>query len=75
MEKTYPLLQSQLGVFMECMKNPISTQYNFPVSSVLPKTIDLDRLEKALQKIIQLSCQDKGDQARRQDHNRLPCPH
>ena len=54
MEKTYPLLQSQLGVFMECMKNPISTQYNFPVSSILPKTIDLDRLERALQKIIQV---------------------
>ena len=26
--KTYPLLQSQLGVFMEWMKDPSVTQYN-----------------------------------------------
>ena len=52
--KTYPLLQSQLGVFMECIKNPSSTQYNFPVSTVLPKTINLDKLEQALLQIIRV---------------------
>ena len=28
--KRYPLLQSQMGVFAECIKNPDSAGYNLP---------------------------------------------
>lgn len=35
--KTYPLLQSQLGVFMECMRHPESKQYNLPSISTFTK--------------------------------------
>ena len=38
--KTYPLLQSQLGIFMEWSKDPSVTQYNLPTCSKLSKTID-----------------------------------
>lgn len=42
--KTYPLLQSQLGVFMECMRHPESKQYNLPSIIRLDEHVDLDRL-------------------------------
>ncbi len=50
--KTYPLLQSQLGVFMETLKDPSSTQYNIPMCAVLPKSISFDKIDQALQRII-----------------------
>ena len=51
--KTYPLLQSQLGVFMEWMKDPSVTQYNLPTCTKLPKAVDLQRLKKGLERICQ----------------------
>lgn len=49
--KTYPLLQSQLGVFYDCMKYPNVMQYNVPCITPLTNEIDLDRVEKAMQAI------------------------
>ena len=49
--KLYPLLQSQLGVFYDCMKYPKVMQYNLPCIVPLSDDIDLDRVEAALQTI------------------------
>ena len=49
--KTYPLSQSQLGVFLEMMQHPQMTQYNLGYMSSLPKSIDVDRLVQALKTI------------------------
>ena len=49
--KTYPLLQSQLGIFMEWSKDPSVTQYNLPTCSKLSKTIDVNRLQQALERL------------------------
>lgn len=49
--KNSPLLQSQLGIFMEWMKDPSVTQYNLPICSKLPKGVDLIRLKEALVRI------------------------
>ena len=50
--KTYPLLQSQLGVFMQCIQNPQSTQYNLPSECLLPPSVDVERCIKAFEKVI-----------------------
>ena len=49
--RTYPLSQSQLGVFLEIMQHPQMTQYNLGYMSSLPKSIDVDRLVQALKTI------------------------
>ena len=49
---TFPLLQSQLGVFMEWIKDPSVTQYNLPSRVHLPKAVDLTRVKDAFQIII-----------------------
>ncbi len=51
--KTYPLTQSQLGIFMEWVSNPLSTQYNIPFHIELDHHIDLDRFEKALLTVVE----------------------
>ena len=49
--KTYPLLQSQLGVFYECLKYPQVMQYNIPSITPLTEGVDFDRVEAAFQAI------------------------
>ena len=49
--KSYPLLQSQLGVFYDCLKFPKVMQYNIPCIVPLIDGIDIGRLEAALQTI------------------------
>ena len=46
--QTYPLLQSQLGVFYDCMKYPQVMQYNIPCITELTNDIDLNRVEEAI---------------------------
>ena len=47
--KTYPLLQSQLGVFLQCMQHPDIMQYNLPSIVKLDSAkVDLDRLAAAV---------------------------
>lgn len=48
---TFPLLQSQLGVFYDCLKYPQVMQYNIPSITELTVDIDLDRVETAIQSI------------------------
>ena len=45
------MLQSQLGVFYDCMKYPQVMQYNIPCIVPLSDDINLDRVEAALQTI------------------------
>ena len=49
--KSYPLLQSQLGVFYDCLKYPQVMQYNIPCIVPLTDDIDCDRVEAAMQTI------------------------
>ncbi len=49
--KSYPLLQSQLGVFYDCLKYPQVMQYNIPCIVPLTADIDCDRVEAAMQTI------------------------
>jgi amino acid adenylation domain-containing protein len=49
---TYPLLQSQLGVFVQCIQNLQSTQYNLPNAIPIPPSVDIDRLIAAWRKLI-----------------------
>ena len=49
--KSYPLLQSQLGVFYDCLKYPQVMQYNIPCIVPLTDDIDTGRLESAIQAI------------------------
>ncbi len=49
--KTYPLSQSQMGILLEMMQYPQITQYNLRYTVSFPKTIDLDRLERAVKTI------------------------
>ncbi|MBQ6322693.1 MAG: hypothetical protein IJI24_07445, partial [Lachnospiraceae bacterium] len=51
----YPLLQSQLGVFLECQSYPDSTQYNLPVHVVLDREEDAGALALAWKKLIHAS--------------------
>ena len=50
--KRYPLLQSQMGVFAECIKNPDSAGYNLPYTCKLPDDTDMQRLKAAWEKLI-----------------------
>ena len=47
----YPLTKAQMGVYLECVKHPQSTQYNNPWSTLLDPRLDADRIERALQAI------------------------
>ena len=50
--KTYPLTQSQLGVILECIKYPSSTQYNLPTMCELADAVDTDALVRAFNELI-----------------------
>ena len=49
--KTFPLSQSQMGIFVKMMQHPQMTQYNLGYIIPLPLHIDFDRLEQALKAI------------------------
>ena len=49
--KTYPLLQSQLGMFFDCIKYPDVRQYNLPSITPMTPEVDLDQIETSIQKI------------------------
>lgn len=52
MKQSYPLLQSQLGVFIECQEEPTLTRYNLGGILSLSENIDLDRLQQAVECVI-----------------------
>ena len=49
---TYPLTDSQLGVYLECVHAPESTMYNIPMYCVLPEGIDIPRFRDAVRKAV-----------------------
>ena len=49
-----PLSYAQMGVYVECMKNPTSTIYNIPFKIAFPKTIDTQVLAEALRSLVKL---------------------
>jgi non-ribosomal peptide synthetase component F/aryl carrier-like protein len=51
-QEKYPLTQSQMGVYYECVKNPDSVIYNIPVCVTINKDMEISALEKALSEII-----------------------
>ena len=48
----YPLSKTQLGVYLDCMKNPYSTQYNIPSILTFPKSVDANKLADCIKQII-----------------------
>ena len=50
--KTYPLLQSQLGVFTEWMADPSITRYNLPIYVPFSKNIPFDKLEEGIKRLV-----------------------
>ena len=50
--KTYPLLQSQLGVFTEWMADPTITRYNLPIYVPFSKNIPFDKLEEGIKRLV-----------------------
>ena len=51
--KSYPLTESQLGMFVAWNADHASTQFAVPVAFRLPKAVDLGRLEKAVRTVIE----------------------
>ena len=51
--KSYPLCQSQLGVFVYCQNEPLSTQYNLAALYELPPSTDMERMRRALEQIVE----------------------
>lgn len=48
----YPLTQTQLGIYVECLRNPESVQYNLPGAFALDKDTDIEALQKAIGKVM-----------------------
>ena len=51
--KTYPLLQSQLGVLLQSIQHPESTQYNLPNYIFMPLSMTRERIVGAVQKLVE----------------------
>ena len=47
-----PLSYSQMGVYVECMKNPASTLYNIPSMIGFPRDTDCQKLLQAIETVI-----------------------
>ena len=44
----YPLTQTQMGIYIECISNPKTVTYNIPVMMKLSSALDMDRLSDAI---------------------------
>ena len=51
--KNAPLSYAQIGVYVDCMKQPTSTVYNIPSLIRFPKGTDAQLLEKSIETLIQ----------------------
>lgn len=49
---TYPLTYSQLGVLMACRRQPGSIAYQLPCAIPFPKSVDAERLARAVEMVI-----------------------
>ena len=48
----YPLSKTQLGVYIDCMKNPYSTLYNIPSILTFSQSVDAQKLADCVVKVI-----------------------
>ena len=53
MKELYPLLQAQLGIFLDCQAEPESVRYNLAAKVLLPHEIDLDRVAQAILRVVE----------------------
>ena len=53
LQKDYPLSQTQLGIYVECMSRQGEVAYNNGMLFQLKPTIDIDRLSKACETIVE----------------------
>ncbi|MEG0456339.1 MAG: condensation domain-containing protein, partial [Bacteroides sp.] len=51
--KTYPLSQSQLGIYLEYIQHPESMQYNLPYHVRFSSNIDVEKLKCAIESVIE----------------------
>ncbi|MDR2578930.1 MAG: amino acid adenylation domain-containing protein [Chitinispirillales bacterium] len=52
LQADYPLSQSQTGVYLDCLKDPMSIRYNIPFLISLPADIDAQKLHDAVCRVI-----------------------
>ncbi len=50
--KSVPLSYAQMGVYVECVKNPTSTVYNIPTKVTFPLTTDTKALADAVRRLV-----------------------
>ena len=50
--KDVPLSYAQMGVYVECMKQPVSTLYNIPSLVRFPKDVDVTLLAQAVKNVV-----------------------
>lgn len=48
----YPLSKTQLGVYLDCMKNPYTTLYNIPSILKFTKSVNAEKLADSVKKVI-----------------------
>ncbi|MDO4796888.1 MAG: amino acid adenylation domain-containing protein [Coriobacteriales bacterium] len=52
LRETYPLSQTQQGIYFECARHPGSTMYNLPMLYKLDESVDVARLRDAVQAMV-----------------------
>lgn len=50
--KEYPLTDSQMGVYLECVNYPEAVMYNIPMCCELPKDLDRERFRAAVKEAV-----------------------
>ena len=50
--KEFPLTDSQMGVYLECVNDPEATMYNIPMCCELPENIDVIRFREAVREAV-----------------------
>ena len=53
-KSSIPLSYAQMGVYVECVKNPTSTIYNIPFKVAFPLTTDTQKLAAAVRKVVEI---------------------
>ena len=48
----YPITNTQAGIFVECIANPGATLYNIPILLKIDDSINVEKLKKSIEKVI-----------------------
>ena len=63
-QSTYPLTQTQLGIYLECMMDAESDMYNIPMLLKLDGSLDAEKLDRAIHTAVEahpfLKCRVEG---------------